>query len=105
MCHVPYRHVTPELTTRLPVRTSCPDTSGTHPATRRMSGPLRKNLCIDCASEHDPAAVSYQFLFGSTSDNITCFIHAHSCPYASAIFYLMISILYLSGLVPDETHS
>jgi len=32
MCHVPYHHVTPELTTCLPVRTSCPDTSGTHPA-------------------------------------------------------------------------
>jgi len=29
----------------------------------------------------------------------------YSCPFLSAIFYLMISILYLSGLVPYETHS
>ena len=98
-------HVTLEPTTRLPVRTSYPDTIRTHPATRGMSGPLQKNLCIDYASEHDPAAVGYRFLFGTTSDDTTCYIHAHSCPYASAIFYLMISIPYLSGLVPDETHS
>jgi len=63
-----------------------------------MSGPLRKNLCIDYALEHDPAAVGYQFLFGSTLDDT-------SCLFLSVIFYLMISILYLSGLVPYETHS
>jgi len=78
-CHVPSRHVTPEPTTRLPVCISCPDTSGTHPATCGMSGPLRKNLCIHYASEHDPAAVGYRFLFGTTSDDTTCYIHAHSC--------------------------
>jgi len=97
-CHVLSRHVTPEPTTRLPVCTSYPDTIGTHPATRGMSGPLRKNLCIHYASEHDPAMVGYRFLFGTTSDDT-------SCPFLSAIFYLMISILYLSGLVPYETHS
>jgi len=104
-CHLPYRHMTPELTTRLPVHTSCPDTSGMHPTGCRMSEPLQKNLCIDYASEHDPAVVGYRFLFGPTLDDITCFIRAHSCPYASAIFYLMLSILYLSRLVPYETHS
>jgi len=78
--------VTPEPTTCLPVRTSYPDTIGTHPTTHGMSGPLRKNLCIDYASEHDPAAVGYWFLFGTTSDNTTCYIRAHSRPYASAIF-------------------
>ena len=78
-CHVPSRHVTPEPTTRLPVRTSYPDTIGTHPATRGMSGPLRKNLCIHYALEHDPAAVGYRFLFGTTSDDTTCYIHAHFC--------------------------
>jgi len=71
MCHVPSHHVTLEPTTRLPVRTSYPDTTGTHPATRGMSGPLRKNLCIRYASEHNPATVSYWFLFGTTSDDTT----------------------------------
>ena len=78
-CHVLSRHVTPELTTRLPVCISCPDTSGTHPTTRGMSGPLRKNLRTHYASEHDPAAVGYRFLFGTTSDDTTCHIHAPSC--------------------------
>jgi len=91
VCHVPSYHVTLELTTRLPVCTSCPNTSRTHPMTCRMSGPLWKNLCIDYASEHDPTMVGYQFLFGSTSDDA-------SCPFLSAIFYLMISIPYLSGV-------
>jgi len=78
-CHVPSRHMTPEPTTRLPVCISCPDTSGTHPATRRMLGPLWKNLCIHYALEHDPAAVGYRFLFGTTSGDTTCYIHAHFC--------------------------
>jgi len=97
--------MTPEHTIRLPVRTGYPDTTGMHPATRRMSGLLRKNLSIDYALEHDPATAGYPLCFSSTLDDTTCFILAHSCPYASVIFYLMLSILYLSGLVPDETHS
>jgi len=88
-CHVPYRHVTPELTTCLLVCTSCPDTSRTHSATRGMSGPLQKNLCIDYALEHEPAAVGYRFLFGSTSDNT-------SCPFLS---------ICLCNILPYDLHS
>jgi len=71
-CHILSHHVTPELTTRLLVCISCPDTSGTHSATCGMSGPLRKNLRIDYASEPNPAAVGYRFLFSTTSDDTSC---------------------------------
>ena len=38
-CYVPYHHVTPEHITRLPVRISHPDTTGTHTAVKCL---LRK---------------------------------------------------------------
>jgi len=82
--------------------------SGTHKLSRHFRNaagcqdPFGRTYAFDYASEHDPAAVGYRFLFSTTSDNTTCYI-AHFCPYASAIFYLMLSILYLSGLSRRNT--
>ena len=88
---VTYHHVTPEHTTHLPVHISYPNTTRTHPTARGMSGHLRKNF-ISQYFRTLSRTVGYLLYLGSTSDDTTCFIIAHSYPYAFMIFYLMLFI-------------
>jgi len=59
---------------------------------------LTHSLCFGTQSRRGRLPVPLQYYFGR--HHMLC-----SCPFLSAIFYLMISILYLSRLVPYETHS
>jgi len=71
-CYVPYHHVTPEPITHLPVRLSRPDTTGTHPAARGMSGPFRKDLDNSRYFRTSSRAVGYLLYLGTSSDDTMC---------------------------------
>ena len=71
-CYVLYHHVTPEHITHLPVHISRPNTTGTHPAARGMSGPFRKDLDILHYFGTPSHAVGYSLCLGTTLDNTIC---------------------------------
>jgi len=87
-----HHHVTPEHITRLPVRISRPDTTGTHPATRGMSGPFRKDLDNSPYFRTPSHTVGYSLYLGTTSDNTICLSFLIPIHMFFMIFYLMLFI-------------
>ena len=99
-CYVPYHHVTPEHIIRLPVRISRPDTTGTHPAARGMSGPFRKDLDNSHYFGTPSRAVGYSLYLGTTSDDTICLSFLFPTHMFFMIFYLMLFIT----ISPDLFH-
>jgi len=98
-CYVPYHHVTPDNITR-PVRISRPDTTGTHPAARGMSGPFRKDLDNLQYFGTPSCAVGYSLYLGTTSDDTICLSFLIPTHMFFMIFYLMLFIT----ISPDLFH-
>ena len=94
-CYVPYHHVTPDNITRFPVRISHPDTTGTHPAARGMSGPFRKDLDNSQYFGTSSRAVGYSLYLGTTSDDTICLSFLFPTHMFFMIFYLMLFITIL----------
>jgi len=99
-CYVPYHHVTPEHIICLPVCISRPDTTGTHPAARGMSGPFRKDLDNSQYFGTPSRMVGYSLYLGTTSDDTICLSFLIPTHMFFMIFYLMLFIT----ISPDLFH-
>jgi len=100
-CYVLYHHhVTPEHITHLLVRISRPDTTGTHPAARGMSGPFWKDLDNSHYIRTPSHTVGYSLYLGTTSDDTICLSFLIPTHMFLMIFYLMLFIT----ISPDLFH-